>query len=158
MKKLFIVPITLFIVLFFWGTSGCLYQSETEKGIPLPKQKKASVSQHAYNSIIKSKENDPPTVGKMINNPEILNLILARFPGAENNLVFDYREDKKYGLAVIYFENTLKRIVFEKKRDKWTISMVLNRLDYRNESLFGHITKKHYDFPPELIPSLDPMR
>lgn len=140
---------------FFFGKSGF---DITRFGlIKTELDGKERVVQQAYKEVYRTEEHQqPPTVKGRVKNQEILKLIKERLPGAENNFLFYFGEREKYALAVIGWEGKLKRIVFVKTNDKWNISMVLDRKDYRNESLFGHITKKHYDFPQELIPSIDP--
>lgn len=98
---------------------------------------------------------EPLKLKDMVQNQEILNLIIKRFPGAENsNGVF--REGKKYALAVVPDEGGPKRLIFVKQKGKWSMTLVLDRKDYRNESLFGYLTKRYRDFPSELIPDIDP--
>jgi hypothetical protein len=98
---------------------------------------------------------EPLKLKDMVKNKEILNLIRNRFPGAENSNG-EFREGKKYALAVVPADGGLKRLIFVKQQGKWSLTLVLSRKDYRNESLFGYLTKRYYDFPPGLVPDIDP--
>ncbi|MFZ5641028.1 MAG: hypothetical protein ACOY4Q_10120 [Bacillota bacterium] len=98
---------------------------------------------------------EPLKLRDMVQNKEILSLIIKRFPGAENSNG-EFREGKKYALAVVPTEGGPKRLIFVKQNSTWTLTLVLSRRDYRNDSLFGYLTKRYYDFPSELIPDIDP--
>ncbi len=118
------------------------------------------LAQLATGSNTTDEKSQPPKLHEVIKNQEVLKLLLEYFSDSTDLSVFDYRENQKYAVAFInvHSQKRIKRFIFVKENEKWMLKMALDRKDYKNDSLFGYLTKKYYDFPQELIPDIDPLR